>query len=63
MNKIDQLQDMLETEINDQGLYNNYLVETINPEVRQLFTQFRDEHMQNITLLQQQIQQLMQNKE
>jgi len=63
VNKIDQLQDMLETEINDQGLYNNYLVETINPEVRQLFTQFRDEHMQNITLLQQQIQQLMQNKE
>ncbi len=61
MNKLDKLHDMLETEMADQMLYNRYMLQVTNPEVRQLFMQFRDEHQQNITQLQQQIQQLMQN--
>jgi rubrerythrin len=42
-------------------LYNHYMLQITNPEVRQLFTQFRDEHMQHITQIQQQVQQLMGN--
>lgn len=59
MNKIDKLHDMLETEMNNQMLYNKYMIQIANAEIRQLFSQFRDEHMQHITQIQQQIQQLM----
>lgn len=61
MNKLDKLHDVLETEMADQMLYNRYMLQITNPEVRQLFMQFRDEHLQHITQLQQQIQQLMMN--
>lgn len=61
MNKLDKLHDLLETEMGDQVLYNHYMLRITNPEVRQLFTQFRDEHMQHITQIQQQVQQLMKN--
>jgi rubrerythrin len=54
---------MVETEMSEQMLYNQYMMQITNQEVRQLFTQLRDEHMQNITQLQQHIQQLMQNTE
>lgn len=59
MNKLDKLHDILETEIADQMLYNHYMLQITNPEVRQLLTQFRDEHMQHISQIQQQVQQLM----
>jgi rubrerythrin len=62
MNKLDKLFDMLEMEMSEQMLYNQYMMQITNEEVRQLFTQLRDEHMQNITQLQQHIQQLMQKK-
>ncbi|MGI8386510.1 hypothetical protein [Robertmurraya sp. P23] len=61
MNNLDKLHDILETEMADQMLYNHYMLQITNPEVRQLFTQFRDEHMQHITQIQQQVQQLMEN--
>lgn len=61
MNKLDKLHDVLETEMADQMLYNHYMLQITNPEVRQLFIQFRDEHMQHITQIQQQVQQLMKN--
>jgi len=61
MNKLDKLHDIVETEIADQMLYNKYMLQITNPEVRQLFTQLRDEHMQHVTQLQQQIQQLKKN--
>lgn len=61
MNNLDKLHDILETEMADQMLYNHYMLQITNPEVRQLFTQFRDEHMQHITQIQQQVQQLMGN--
>ena len=58
MNKLDKLHDIVETEMEYQMLYNKYMLQITNPEVRQLFTQLRDEHMQHVTQLQQQIQQL-----
>jgi hypothetical protein len=61
MNNLDKLHDILETEMADQMLYNHYMLQITNPEVRQLFTQFRDEHMQHITQIQQQVQQIMGN--
>lgn len=61
MNQLDLLLDVLETEMADQMLYNQYMMQVTNPEVRQLFTQYRDEHMQSITQIQQQIKQLMKN--
>lgn len=59
MNKHDKLTDILETEMSNQMLYNKYMMKITNPEIRQLFSQFRDEHMQHITQIQQQVQQLM----
>lgn len=59
MNKHDKLQDILATEMSIQMLYNKYMMKITNPEIRQLFSQFRDEHMQHITQIQQQVQQLM----
>lgn len=59
MNKLDKLHDISDTEMNNQMLYNKYMMQITNPEARQLFLQFRDEHMQHITQIQQKIQQLM----
>ena len=61
MNKLEKLNDIIETEMTDQMLYNKYMLKITNPEVRQLFTQLRDEHMQHITQLQQQVQQMKKN--
>jgi len=63
MNNIDFLQDSLRSEIILQTLYNKYMMEVSNPEVRQLFTQSRDTKMKNISQLQQEIKTIMdQNK-
>jgi len=43
-----------------QSMYNKQMMDITNPEVRQLLTQMRDAKMQNITRLQQEIQQMMQ---
>lgn len=61
MNKLEKLNDIIETEMAEQMLYNKYMLKITNPEVRQLFTQHRDEHMQHITHLQQQVQQIKKN--
>ena len=42
-----------------QAMYNKYMMEVSNPEVRQLFTQLRDGKMKNITQLQQEIKTMM----
>jgi len=60
MNTLDKLQDALQDEMMLQSMYNKQMMDIINPEVRQLFTQMRDAKMQNITRLQQEIQQMMQ---
>ena len=55
MNSMDFLHDCLQNEMMLQSMYNKYMMEISNPEVRQLFTQLRDEKMRNITQLQQEI--------
>jgi len=60
MNTLDKLQDALQDEMMLQSMYNKHMMEIINPEVRQLFTQIRDSKMQNVTRLQQEIQKMMQ---
>ena len=63
MNNIDFLQDSMQDEMMLQSLYNKYMMEVNNPEVRQLFTQLRDTKMQNVSQLQQEIKTIMdQNK-
>lgn len=59
MNNIDLLQDSMRSEMFLQSLYNKYMMEVNNPEVRQLFTQFRDTKMQYISQLQQEIKTMM----
>ncbi|MCC5467862.1 DUF2383 domain-containing protein [Pelosinus baikalensis] len=59
MNTIDMLNDALQDEKMLQSMYNKYMTDISNPEVRQLFTQLRDAKMQNLSQLQQEIQTLM----
>ncbi|EKO1914161.1 spore coat protein [Clostridium botulinum] len=55
MNNMDFLHDSLQDEMMLQSMYNKYMMEISNPEVRQLFTQLRDSKMKNISQLQQEI--------
>lgn len=59
MNNIDFLHDSLQDEMILQSMYNKYMMEISNPEVRQLFTQLRDSKMKNISQLQQEIKNMM----
>lgn len=59
MNTLDFLQDALQDEMIIQSMYNKYMMQISNPEVRQLFTQLRDTKMKDITQLQQEIKTLM----
>ncbi|MDA8211819.1 MAG: DUF2383 domain-containing protein [Clostridia bacterium] len=61
MNTLDKLQDILQDEMMIQEMYNHYMLRIANPEVRQMFTQMRDAKMQHVTMLQQEIQQMMQS--
>ncbi len=64
MNTIDMLQDALAVEIMLQEKYNHHAVNiSTPPDVRQLFIQMREAKMQNVTQLQQQIQQMMQQSQ
>jgi len=59
MNNIDFLHDSLQDEMMLQSMYNKYMMEISNPEVRQLFTQLRDSKMKNVSQLQQEIKNMM----
>ncbi|HIG0362424.1 TPA: spore coat protein [Clostridium sporogenes] len=59
MNNMDFLHDSLQDEMMLQSMYNKYMMEISNPEVRQLFTQLRDSKMKNISRLQQEIKTMM----
>ncbi|OSB18180.1 spore coat protein [Clostridium sporogenes] len=59
MNNMDFLHDSLQDEMMLQSMYNKYMIEISNPEVRQLFTQLRDSKMKNISQLQQEIKTMM----
>lgn len=59
MNTMDLLTDAMQDEKMMQSMYNKYMMDISNPEVRQLFTQLRDAKMQNLSQLQQEIQTMM----
>lgn len=59
MNNMDFLHDSLQDEMMLQSMYNKYMMEISNPEVRQLFTQLRDSKMKNISQLQHEIKTMM----
>jgi hypothetical protein len=59
LNTLDKLHDSLQGEMMLQSMYNKYMMDITNPEIRQLFTQMRDAKMQNVTQLQQEIQEMM----
>lgn len=58
MNDLNRLNDMLHTEMLNQSMYNKYMMEIQNPEIRQMFTQMRDSKMQQITQLQQEMKKI-----
>lgn len=60
MNTLDKLQDSLQGEMMMQSMYNKHMMDISNPEIRQLFTQMRDAKMQNVTMLQKEVQQMLQ---
>lgn len=59
MNNLNMLNDILHTEMLNQSMYNKYMMEIQNPEVRQMLMQMRDGKMQQITQLQQEIKNIM----
>ena len=62
MNNLTMLQDMFHTEMMNQSMYNKYMMQIQNPEIRQMFMQMRDGKVQQITQLQQEIQKAMQGQ-
>ena len=58
-NNLNIMYDLLQTEIMNQCMYNRYMMDIQNPEVRQMFMQMRDSKMQQVTQLQQEIKNLM----
>lgn len=62
MNNLNKLNDMLHTEMMNQSMYNKYMLEIQKPELRQMFMQMRDGKMQQITQLQQEINNMMSGK-
>lgn len=58
MNKNDILKDILQSRISNQVFYNNNIITNRNPEVRQVFTQMRDDEMRSIIWLQKKVQRL-----
>jgi DNA-binding transcriptional regulator YbjK len=59
MNTMELLNDVLQNEKMMQSMYNKYMMDISNPEVRQLFTQLRDAKMQTLSQLQREIQTMM----
>lgn len=58
MKEADILKDILQYRISNQKSYNENLIEIRNPEIRQVFTQMRDDEMRAIVKLQQKIERL-----
>lgn len=58
MKEVDILKDILQSRISNQVYYNENLINIRNPEVRQVYTQLRDDEMRAIVKLQQKIQRL-----
>lgn len=60
MNDVILLQDLLQTEMTNESMYNKHMMDIQNPAVRQMLMQLRDGKMQQITQLQQEIQKAVQ---
>ena len=58
MKEVDMLKDILQSRISNQIFYNHNLIHIRNPEVRQLFSELRDDEMRAIEKLQQKVQRL-----
>ena len=58
MNEADVYRDILQCRVAGQKKYNDDLIAIRNPEVRQLFTQLRDDEMRAVVKLQQRIEKL-----
>jgi rubrerythrin len=58
MKPIDIFKDLLQSRISNQISYNESLINIRNPEMRQVFTQLRDDEMRSIVKLQQKVQRL-----
>ena len=56
MEQVDILKDLLQYKISNQMFYNENLITIRNPEIRQVFTQLRDDEMRSIVKLQQKIE-------
>lgn len=59
MNDMNRLQDALHTEMMNQMKYNMYMMNVLNPEMRQMFMNMRDGKLQQITQLQGEINKMM----
>lgn len=58
MNEADIYRDILQFRVSSQKQYNEDMIAIRNPEVRQLFTQLRDDEMRAVAKLQQRIERL-----
>ena len=58
MEEADILKDILQYRISNQVYYNENLIAIRNPEIRQVFTEMRDDEMRDIVKLQQKIHRL-----
>jgi len=58
MKDIDIYKDLLYFRISNEVYYNRNVIDVRNPEVRQLFTQFRDDEMRALVKLQQKIEKM-----
>ena len=58
MEEIDMMKDLLQYRISNQTFYNENLITIRNPELRQVFTQLRDDEMRGIVNLQQRIERI-----
>lgn len=58
MNEADIYRDILQFRVSSQKQYNEDVIAIRNPEVRQLFTQLRDDEMRAVAKLQQRIERL-----
>jgi hypothetical protein len=55
MKDVDILKDILENRISNQKLYNHNILNVRNPELRQMYTQLRDDETRAVVNLQQKI--------
>jgi hypothetical protein len=56
MKEIDVMRDILQDRISNEIFYNSNIIEFRNPEIKQLYTQMRDDEMRSIVKLQQKIE-------